>query len=74
MSNYVSVIFCKNCNSRYVEVTEWPEENTVEIYCRSCQARDRLSHFTLGRCRVTNTELQNARDTRASKGKQQKTK
>jgi hypothetical protein len=74
MSNYVSVIFCRNCASRYVEVIEWPDDRTVEIVCRSCHARDRLTNFTLGRCRVTNTELQNARDTHATKGKQQRTK
>ena len=74
MSNYVSVIFCKNCSSRYVEVEEWVSENTMELHCRSCGAREAMSKFTFGRCRVTNTELQNARDTRAVRGKQQKTK
>jgi len=74
MSNYVSVIFCRNCGSRYVEIDEWPTGNAVEIYCRSCHARERMAKFTLGRCRVTNTELQNARDTRAAGGKPERAK
>jgi hypothetical protein len=66
MSNYVSVIFCKNCNSRYVEVEEWdyPEKKVI-IHCRTCGIRETVSNFTLGRCKVTNSELQTARETRA---------
>ncbi len=74
MSNYVSVIFCRNCGSRYVEIGEKPEGNAVEIHCRSCNAREEMTKFTLGRCRVSNTELQNARDTRASSGRPERTK
>lgn len=66
MSNYVSVIFCTNCNSRYVEIEEWnEEEKKVILHCRTCDIRETLSNFTLGRCKISDTELLNARDTRA---------
>jgi len=68
MSNFVSVIFCRNCNSRYVEIEEW-EGKTAVIHCRTCDNREPIGKFTLGRCKVTNTELQHARDTRAKPGK-----
>ena len=66
MSNYVSVIFCTNCNSRYVEIEEWNEdEKKVILHCRTCDVRETLSNFTLGRCKISDVELLNARDTRA---------
>ena len=68
MSNFVSVIFCGNCKSRYVEISEWDGKKAI-IHCRTCNNSETVSGFILGRCRVTNTELQNARDTTAKPGK-----
>ena len=46
MSNYVSIIFCKNCNSRYVEIEEWARlEKKVIIHCRTCDERKTLENF-----------------------------
>jgi hypothetical protein len=66
MSNYVSVIFCRNCHSRYVEVEEWdtPDKKVV-VHCRTCDVRESFANFTLGRCKISDAELQIARDTRA---------
>ena len=72
MSNYVSVIFCRRCKSRYVEISEWSESGHGIIHCRSCDNREEIKGFTLGRCYVSNTELQNARDTRPKKGDYEK--
>lgn len=73
MSNYVSVIFCRNCGSRYVEAV--PGQNgAVAFFCRSCGVREEFNKFTLGRCKVGNTELQNARDTKAGKVKPERVK
>jgi hypothetical protein len=72
MSNYVSVIFCRNCNSRYVDIGEWTPDGRAVIRCRSCNTQEIVSHFTLGRGRVSNTDLQTARDTMAKKGKYEK--
>ena len=69
MSNYVSVIFCRVCNSRYVEIVEWTAERKSIIHCRTCNASEEIEKFTLGRCRISDVELQNARDTRAIPGK-----
>ncbi len=67
MDNYVSVIFCRNCKSRFVDAGEWTRDGKVVMRCRSCNAQEELSHFTLGRGRISITELQNARDTMAKK-------
>ncbi|MCX7677706.1 MAG: hypothetical protein N2316_00655 [Spirochaetes bacterium] len=73
MSNYVSVIFCRNCGSRYVEA--FPEQNaSIVFFCRACGVREITNKFTLGRCKVGNTELQNAFDTRAGKVKPERVK
>jgi hypothetical protein len=72
MDNYVSVIFCRNCNSRHVEIGEWTPEGKPIIQCRSCNTRETISNFTLGRGKISNTELQNARDTMAKKGRYEK--
>lgn len=69
MSNFVSVIFCRNCNSRYVEIEEWTQDMKSIIHCRTCDVREVVDKFTLGRCKVSNSELQSARDTRAIPGK-----
>ncbi|MFH0974154.1 MAG: hypothetical protein V1874_00055 [Spirochaetota bacterium] len=66
MSNYVSVIFCRNCSSRYVEIEEWDtNEKKVVIHCRTCDIREPLTNFTLGRCKIPDKDLQEARDTKA---------
>lgn len=72
MSNFVSVIFCRNCSSRYVEISEWTEEGKPIIRCRTCNTREVITHFTLGRASVNNPELQNARDSMAKRGKYEK--
>ncbi|MDY6932953.1 MAG: hypothetical protein SVZ03_01865 [Spirochaetota bacterium] len=69
MSNFISVILCRNCNSRYVEIDEWTSDMKAVFYCKTCHYSEVVEKFTLGRCRVSNTELQNARDTRATPGK-----
>ena len=70
MDNFVSVIFCSNCGSRYVEVRE--VRGGTEFYCRTCHVSEPVSKFTLGHCRVTNTELQRARDFRGASGGRKK--
>jgi hypothetical protein len=72
MNNYVSVIFCRNCSSRYVEIGTWTSDGKAIVHCRSCNAQEVLSHFTLGRGKISNTDLQNARDTMAKKGRYEK--
>lgn len=71
---YVSVIFCRRCGSRYVEVPEWSEGGAKKavIRCRSCGTQEEISNFTLGRCGVTRPELQKAHDTRALKDRYEK--
>lgn len=69
MSNFVSVIFCRNCNSRYVEISEWGPGRMAVFHCRSCGATEEVGKFTLGRCMVSNTELVNARESSAKGGK-----
>jgi len=64
MSEYVSVIFCRRCGSRYVEINEW-EEGIATVRCRTCGNKTELSGFTLGRCAVTRKELEIARNTSA---------
>ncbi|HOK92388.1 MAG TPA: hypothetical protein PLN03_06150 [Spirochaetota bacterium] len=64
MSQFVSVIFCRRCGSRFVEINEWKEDVAV-INCRSCGNKTELKGFTLGRCSVTKKELEIARNTSA---------
>jgi len=64
MSEFVSVIFCRRCGSRYVEIREW-ESNSAVFYCRSCRNSTPVTGFTLGRCQVTGKELGIARNTAA---------
>ncbi|GAB4220289.1 MAG: hypothetical protein GYA16_01395 [Spirochaetes bacterium] len=66
---YVSVILCRNCGSRYVEVNEWTQDKKAVFHCRTCGKKEIVEWFTLGRCQVTQTELQKARDTKAKPGK-----
>ncbi len=72
MSNYVSVIFCRNCGSRYIDIGEWTSDGKAIIQCRSCLVKEEVAHFTLGRGKLGNVELQGARDTIAKKGKYEK--
>jgi hypothetical protein len=69
MANYVSVAFCNNCGSRYVEVGKLTKDGKTLIYCRSCKSSEEISSFTLGRGSISDAELQKARDTRAFKSK-----
>lgn len=64
MSEYVSVIFCRRCNSRFVEISGWNSENPVAT-CRTCGNSIELQGFTLGRCGITKKELEIARNTAA---------
>ncbi len=68
MGNFVSIIFCRQCHSRYVEVSEFSKNGNAIVHCRTCGNREEVHGFTLGRGQVTNTELQNARQTTAKKG------
>lgn len=68
MSSFVSVIFCRNCSSRYVEIVEW-ENHEAAFHCRTCGFTELMKGFTLGRCSVSEKELQTAHDTRALKGR-----
>jgi hypothetical protein len=73
MSDFVSVVFCRVCGSRYVEISEWNDkENKAVIRCRTCNASEETSKFTLGRCSVTGKELQSARESVAKKGHYEK--
>ncbi len=69
MTEFVSVIFCRRCSSRYVEVTDWSEEGKSVVRCRSCENVEELSNFTLGRTRIKPTELMEARETAAVFGR-----
>jgi len=62
MPEYVSVIFCRKCGSRYVEINTWSNGNAVAT-CRTCRYSVELPGFTLGRCAVTRKELDIARNT-----------
>ena len=64
MSEFVSVIFCRRCGSRYVEIREWNGTSAV-VFCRTCKGSAELTGFTLGRCQVTRKELDIARNTSA---------
>ncbi len=70
--NFVSVILCRNCSSRYVEISDKSFEGVLTIHCRSCNATDTVSNFTLGRCKVTSKELLTVRETSAGKNKFEK--
>ena len=69
MSEYVSVIFCRNCGSRFVEITEWSEEKKAIFHCRSCNTVEEIKKFTMGRCLVSKKELENGRLTAARLGR-----
>ena len=66
MGEFISVIFCRRCGSRYVEIKEW-DNNSALIYCRACNNKSELTGFTMGRCRVSKKELETARNTSAGK-------
>jgi len=66
MSEYVSVIFCRRCGSRYVEISEWDNGNAM-VKCRTCNNKKELPGFTLGRCAVSRSELMIARSSAATK-------
>jgi hypothetical protein len=72
MNNFVSIIFCRNCSSRFVEIAEWTSDGKAVVQCRSCNNREVLSNFTLGRGKISNIDLQTARDTMAKRGKYEK--
>ncbi len=68
MSEYVSVIFCRRCSSRFVEIQNWESKGEAPvIFCRSCGNKSELPGFTLGRCQVSRRELNVARNTSATK-------
>lgn len=66
MGEFVSIIFCRRCGSRYVEIKEWNNKTAI-IYCRACNNTAELTGFTMGRCRVSKKELETARNTSAGK-------
>jgi len=72
MSEFVSVIFCRKCTSRWVEISEWSSDGKAVFHCRTCGAREEIENFTMGRCRVTNSEHMNARETVPKKGDYEK--
>lgn len=69
MSEFVSVIFCRRCGSRHVEVPQWSEHGKAVFYCRTCGNKEEMSNFTLGRASITKSELENAHTTIARKGR-----
>jgi DNA-directed RNA polymerase subunit M/transcription elongation factor TFIIS len=69
MGEFVSVIFCRICNSRYVDVSEWTSGENPVFRCRTCGYTEEIKGFNLGRSNVTRVELQNARDTLAKKNR-----
>jgi len=71
MPEFVSLIFCRRCGSRHVEVNQWDDEEAI-FHCRSCNNKETLRGFTLGRCEVSGGELQRARDTIPSKDEYEK--
>ena len=46
MSEFVSVIFCRRCGSRYVEIREWKNSSAV-VYCRTCKNSSELTPWLL---------------------------
>ena len=64
MSEFVSVMFCRRCGSRYVEIREW-KNGAALIYCRTCKNSAPNEGFTMGRCQVVRKELEIARNTAA---------
>ncbi len=71
MGEFVSVIFCRNCGSRFVEISEWDDKQSI-IHCRTCNVTEKSEKFTLGRCEVKKSELFNARQSMAKKGRYEK--
>jgi DNA-directed RNA polymerase subunit M/transcription elongation factor TFIIS len=69
MDKFVSVVFCKKCGSRFVEVPERSTKEMTVFQCRSCGAFDEIKSFTLGRAKLSESEMQKARDTRAKIGR-----
>ncbi len=65
MSEFISVIFCRRCSSRYVEISQWTEDGNAILHCRTCNNKTELSGFTLGRGQITRSELNIARNTTA---------
>ncbi|MCP4135731.1 MAG: hypothetical protein GY754_32485 [bacterium] len=72
MSEFVSVIFCRSCGSRFVEISEWTSDNKGIIHCRTCDKKEEVGNFTLGRCRVKQNSLEEARMTAAKLNKYEK--
>ncbi|HOW82757.1 MAG TPA: hypothetical protein PK573_09365 [Spirochaetota bacterium] len=74
MAEYVSVIFCRRCGSRYVEISEWNQggKGTALMHCRTCGNSEGTANFTLGRAKITRAELENARTSAARKGRYEK--
>lgn len=64
MPEYVSVILCRKCGSRYIEVEQWIDGNPVAT-CRTCGYSLDLKGFTLGRCGIDRKQLEIARNTAA---------
>ncbi len=67
MGEFVSVVFCRRCGSRYTEINDWTQDGSAIVHCRSCNNKAELSGFTFGRCKVTKKELNVARSTHAGK-------
>jgi len=72
MGEFISMILCRNCGSRWVEIAEWSRDGKAILHCRTCDAKEEMGRFTLGRCQVTRAELENARTTKARKDKYEK--
>ena len=72
MSDFASIIFCRRCNSRYVEINEWTEDKKCIFHCRTCNTSEVVENFTMGRCKVPSAELQIARETKAIPGKSER--
>ncbi len=64
MSEFVSIVFCRNCGSRFVEIKKWENASAI-IYCRTCNNSCTLPGFTLGRCQVAKKDLDIARNNSA---------
>ncbi len=72
MAEFVSVVFCRRCGSRYVEISDWSGEGKAYFRCRTCGNSEEMGNFTMGRARITRAELENARTTTARKGRYEK--
>ena len=69
MGEFVSIIFCRRCGSRHVEISQWTHEGKAVFICHTCGNREEMSNFTLGRATITKTELDNARTTTARRNR-----